>query len=406
MLKQRDTLLFLLYGAIYHIGLFGITDVILNFYFVSLGYDTTTISALQSIPRLAGFVTSVPISLLANRIGSRRMLALANVGVVIALLLPILVPVLPAVAISRFLLGFSYGAQQIASAPLMMMLVTKAQRTRFFAYHNVITVAAGAGGSFVGGHIPAWIDPLQPQSAYAYGVTLLIAVIITVISVIPFALIRADAAPPVAKLSLSAAERRRTWGFLAFLASPMLVFGFTGGLTFPFYNLFFRHQFALPDDAVGTIIGIGWLGMAFIPMLNPLWEQYLGRARALAITMVISACGFFALGVTGALPLAVIAFVVGIGFRNVMQPLYQPLVLDSLPRELHNNSSGVSMVLWNIGWFTATAISGTLQLTVGYGAIMIIVALGVLLTAVIIMAIFHKPRFISSTVSVKDSAAP
>ncbi len=47
--ERRGTLWFLLYGAIFHIGLFGIADVILNFYFVSLGYDTQTISALQSL---------------------------------------------------------------------------------------------------------------------------------------------------------------------------------------------------------------------------------------------------------------------------------------------------------------------------------------------------------------------
>ncbi len=135
--ERRGTLWFLLYGSIFHIGLFGIADVILNFYFVSLGYDTQTISALQSLSRLAGFVTSLPISLIANRIGSRRTIALANYGILIAMLLPILGPQLAMVAFSRFLLGFVYGAQQIASAPLMMTLVPKDERTRFFAYNNV-----------------------------------------------------------------------------------------------------------------------------------------------------------------------------------------------------------------------------------------------------------------------------
>ncbi len=391
--ERRGTLWFLLYGAVYHIGMFGIGDVILNFYFVSLGYDAQTISLLQSLPRVAGFLTSVPVSLIANRIGSRRMIALSNVGVVIAMLLPVFVPLLPIVAISRFLIGFSYGAQQIASAPLMMTLVEKQSRTRFFAYNNVISLTAAAGGNFIGGHIPSWIDPLNPQSTYAYGVTLLIAALVTLLCILPFSLIRTDAAPPVVESAHH--ESRRTWGFLAFLALPMLIFGFTGGLTFPFYNLFFRSQFSLPDDMVGTIISIGWLGMGLIPLLNPFWEHHFGRARALAITMTIAACGFFALSFAPTLPLAVIAFAVGISFRNVMQPLYQPLVLDSLPRELHNNASGVSMVLWNVGWFTATAISGSLQIALGYSAIMQIVAVGVLLTGIGVFAIFRKPRIIS-----------
>ncbi len=400
--ERRGTLWFLLYGSIFHIGLFGIADVILNFYFVSLGYDTQTISALQSLSRLAGFVTSVPISLIANRIGSRRTIALANYGILIAMLLPILVPQLGIVAFSRFLLGFVYGAQQIASAPLMMTLVPKDERTRFFAYNNVMTLTAASLGNLIGGHIPAWIDPLQPQSTHAYGITLLIATVITALCIIPFSLIRTDAIPARRTAPLSGTEQRRTWGYLAFLSLPMLLFGFSGGLTFPFYNLFFRRQFNLSDDMVGTVISIGWMGMALIPAFNPFWERQFGRARALAITMTVAAVGFFVLGLAAALPLAVGAFFIGIGFRNVNQPLYQPLLLDSLPTELHNNAIGVSILLWNIGWFTATALSGTLQVTIGYGAIMQLVAVTVLLTGIGVLAIFRKPRMIPSMQSALD----
>ena len=53
------------------------------------------------------------------------------------------------------------------------------------------------------------------------------------------------------------------------------------------------------------------------------------------------------------------------------------------------------MVLWNVGWFTATAISGSLQIALGYSAIMQIVAVGVLLTGIGVFAIFRKPRIIS-----------
>jgi len=327
---------------------------------------------------------------------------LSNIGVLVAMLLPILVPVVPMVAFSRFLLGFAYGAQQIASAPLMMTLVAKNERTRFFAFNNVVTLAAASFGNLIGGHIPSWIDPFQPQSTHAYGVTLLIATAITALCVIPFSLIRTDAVPSRRESPLSNADNRRTWSFLGFLALPMLVFGFSGGLTFPFYNLFFRAQFQLADDMVGTVISIGWMGMALVPMFNPVFERWFGRVRALTITMTIAAGGFFVLGLAGALPLAVVAFFIGIGFRNVNQPLYQPLLLDSLPRELHNNAIGMSMVMWNIGWFTATALSGTLQVTVGYGAIMQIVAVAVLLTGIAVLAIFRKPRMIPAIESALD----
>jgi MFS family permease len=393
--SRRDALLFLLYSALFHIGLLGMVDVILNFYFVSLGHDTQTIGLLQSLPRLAGFITSVPVSLLANRIGTHRMITLATIGAGIAMLM-VFIPSLPALGLSRFLLGFFYGAQQIALSPLMIALVDKKERTQFFALHNVTSMMAMAFGSFIGGYMPSLIvSALRPemgaQTPFAYGTALFVSTMIVFISVIPFLYVSRKSGVPVPR-DVSVPPVKVPWTHLMFIALPMLTFGFTGGLTFPFYNLFFRTRFEIPDETVGTILSIGWMGMALVPLLNPWWEGRLGRARALGMTMLIAACAFFGLSLAQTLFLSVITFTIGISFRNVMQPLYQPLVLESLPVELHNLASGMTMVLWNIGWFAATAISGFWQQTYGFTFIMQVVAAGVLMTGASVVLIFTTRR--------------
>lgn len=402
---RRDAALFMLYSAVFHIGFFGIVDVVLNFYFVSLGHEPETIGLLQSLPRLAGFVTSIPVSLLANRFGAYRVILFASIGCSLSMLLLVSSPALGVLALARFLMGFTYGAQQIAVAPLMMTLVEKAARTQFFALHNVVSMTAGAVGNFIGGFLPAIIvaaavgvvpaaATANAQTPFAYGTALAIAALLTLVSVVPFLFVQRRHAVAVTAPALGLGDKpaRTPWRHLIYLALPMLVFGFTGGLTFPFYNLFFRQQFALPDDAVGTILSIGWLGMAFIPMLNPVLERWLGRVGALALTLGIAGVGFLVLGVAPTLALSVVAFVIGSSFRNSMQPLYQPLVLDSLPPDAHNNASGMSMVLWNIGWFGATATSGFLQARFGFGLIMLLVAVGVFVTSAMVLYIFRNTR--------------
>jgi len=79
---------------------------------------------------------------------------------------------------------------------------------------------------------------------------------------------------------------------LIVLSSPLLFFGFTGGLTFPFYNLFFRTAYAASDQAVGAILSIGWVGMAAIPLAGPWMEQRWGRAWSIGIAMTISSASF------------------------------------------------------------------------------------------------------------------
>ncbi|MDZ4764231.1 MAG: MFS transporter [Chloroflexota bacterium] len=420
-MNRRPALWFLVYSAFFHAGVIGMMDVLLNFYFVSLGHDPQTISALQSLPRLAGFLTSIPVGLLCNRLGARSMLLWASIGCSAALGV-LLFPTLTMLGVARFLFGMCYGAQQIASAPLMMGLVAAAGRTRFFSLHNVVSMVSMGVGSFTGGRVPALMIALfagsvpaawtaSANTPFAYASSIALAAGVGLIGSIPLLFVKTslplslspqsppslllktsarDEKPP--RLNVARGEVRIPWGMLAFVSIPMLTFGFTGGLTFPFYNLFFRTQFALPDDTVGTIISIGWIGMALIPMLNGAWERRLGRAGALGLTMTIAAVAFFGLGLLLPLAISAIFFVVAISFRNTMQPLYQPLVLDRLPPSLHNIASSMTMIMWNIGWFAATAISGTLQTTIGFGLIMQIVAVGVLLNGAAVVLIFRSKR--------------
>ncbi|PJF26280.1 MAG: hypothetical protein CUN53_08495 [Phototrophicales bacterium] len=83
---------------------------------------------------------------------------------------------------------------------------------------------------------------------------------------------------------------------LVYVSLPMLTFGFSGGLTFPFYNLFFRTVFGLSDAAVGSILSLGWISMALIPLLSSTIEKHVGRVWTLGILMSFTAAAFVGLG--------------------------------------------------------------------------------------------------------------
>ncbi|RPJ01468.1 MAG: MFS transporter, partial [Chloroflexi bacterium] len=145
---------FLAFNGLIHIGLLGITDVVLNFYFVSLGYTPENIGLLQSIPRLGGFLTSVPVGLLANRIGTRRVVFYSTIGIALTYLMLIVWSSLVGLSISRFLIGVFYGATQIATTPLLIHLSRPEHETHVFAYLNVVSMGTTAVGSVIGGFLP------------------------------------------------------------------------------------------------------------------------------------------------------------------------------------------------------------------------------------------------------------
>ena len=391
---NRQIILFVAYSAVFHIGLFGIADVVLNFYFVSLGHGSETIGILQSLPRIGGLLTGIPIGLMANRIGAQRVLVYSTIGMAVSFMVLIILPGLFFLGLSRFLLGLFFGANQIVTSPFMMTLTEEKHQTHLFSYHNVITMASIAVGSLIGGFLPSWVVRVLPgntiedvTSPGVYRVVLIIASIVILASVVVFRWVSDSKIAEEQSLFQGEAV---PWRHLCLLSLPLLFFGFTGGLTFPFYNLFFRITFDLSDSTVGTILSLGWLGMGLVTLANPWVERHLGRAYALGATMSIAAVAFLGLSVAPSLLAAIPAFVVAISVRNTMQPIYQPMVMNVSAPELRNTLSSIGLVLWNIGWFAATAVSGFWQEAYGFDFIMQAVAIGLLITAATIVIIFSR----------------
>ncbi len=404
---SRPLVLFLLHSAIFHIGLFGITDVVLNFYFVSLGYDSEVIGFLQGISRVGGIFTGIPIGILADRIGARRVIIYSMVGSALSYLPMLVMPSLPILIFSRVLFGISFGAAFIAAGPLMIALVSREHQSHAFGYYQITTLTATAFGSFLGGFLPRLIIETvgMPQGAalegvadaqtpFAYGAALFISALISLASVLPV-LRLPDRAPthaaPTVISEVNAPPTFVPWRAIILLSIPSMLFGLTAGLTFPFYNLFFRTRFTLPDEQVGAILSIGWLMMGVVGATTPWWERRFGRVRALLVSMSLAAVAYVALGFSQVVLLGALMFMLAASVRNLLVPLYEPLRLEYVPKRIHNLSSAVGSVLWSMGWFASSSLSGVLQRDFGFDLIFSLVAVLLILTAISIAIVFRKP---------------
>ena len=381
-------LLFLSHSLFFHMGLLGIADILLNFYLVSIGYDAKTIALLQSLPRLSGFLVGLPIGWFANRVGNRRLIVLATCGIALSVGATALTQSLPLLVLTRFCWGACFGAGQVVKPPFMVTLTHRSEHTAQFSYHNLVSMLAVSLGSALGGFLPSLVSRLVRIDAgagmlseampLAYQGGIIIAASVILLSIVPLLVLqRTDT--DLASDGQSLNWRWVPWARILRLTFPLFVFGISGGLTFPFFNLFFRDVFGISDGAVGSVIGLGWLIMGIMPMLNPYWEARMGRAMALTALMMASAVAFIGLSFSQALLIAVAFYVLAIGIRNTMQPLFQPLLMDSLPTDYHNMASSVGLVLWNLGWFGSTLSFGFLQATIGYRHIMLVVAFFVVL---------------------------
>ncbi len=389
-----QVLLFLCHSLLFHIALLGIADILLNFYLVSIGYDTATISLLQSLPRLSGFLVGLPVGLVANRVGNRRLIVLSTAGIALSVAATALTQSLVVIALSRFFWGACFGANQVVKSPFMVTLTHHSEHTAQFSWHNLVSMFSVAAGSALGGALPivmsqtlsiAATEALRPeQMPLAYRASILCAALILFLSAMPLLLLKRPPAAAKRKSAILGFGRAVPWRSVLRLAFPLFIFGISGGWTFPFFNLIFRDLFDISDSAIGGVIGLGWLFMGLLPLLNPVWERRLGRAGALTALMLASAVAFVGFSLSQALWIAVVFYVMAIGIRNTMQPLFQPLLMASLEAEYHNVASSVGLALWNMGWFVSALTFGWLQAAVGTRVIMLLVAAFVVLNGLTI----------------------
>ena len=392
---NRQVLLFLSHSWLFHMGLLGMADILLNFYLVSVGYEAGAIGLFQALPRLSGFLIGLPVGLIANRIGNRRVIMISTCGLALCIASTVIAPTMFLIALSRFFWGAFFGAGQVVKPPFMVTLTPPSEHTAQFSYHNLVSMIAVAVGSALGGFIPSLVSQVfsiqTAEMPSAYQGAMLTAAFMVLLSALPLLFLSDNSA----KNDAPAKSKRMPaipWLKILRLTFPLFIFGISGGLTFPFFNLFFRDQFGLADSAVGSVIGFGWFIMGVTPLLNPFWEARLGRAAALTGLMAVSSIAFVGLGMSHAVIAAIVFYALAIGLRNTMQPLFQPLLMDSLPRPFHNIASSVGLALWNIGWFGATVSFGYLQFALGYRNIMLAVGFFVFLNGVSIYVIHAAKR--------------
>ncbi len=400
---NRQSGLILLHNTLFCFAVFGVVDVLLNFYFVSLGYEAEAIGLLQSLPRLGGVFAGIPFALLSSRLSIRRALVWSAVLMTVAQGLMIVYPSLAVIVISRALFGFFFGVNQIAMTPAVSDSAGPTHQTHVFAYLSVTTNVSSSIGSLVGGYLPLWLVMLLPgwvmpdagvapeQSAWAYGMALLIATVLTALCVLPLLGTR-EVISAAAGESSDGQMVRVPWARLVMLSLPMFFFGLTGGLTFPFYNLFFRTVYDAPDATVGMVLSAGYLMMGVTPLIAPWVEQRIGRVAALMLALTAAAAAFWGLSLAPTLGLAFVFFALAVCLRNMTQVIFPPMLMGSVPARLQGAASSAGFLAWNVGWFVSTALGGVLQQRFGYDLMMQVVAVGVLMCGATVWWAYGRVR--------------
>jgi len=128
-------------------------NLIFPLYAYSLGYNQETIGRLNATGALMVLICSVPLGMLADRIGRARLLTISAFLSPISLLGIAFSSSLPALVIWLLVQNAIAVVYWSATGPLLIGAVTEEQRVRAFSINSFFLWGVGALGSVLGGFV-------------------------------------------------------------------------------------------------------------------------------------------------------------------------------------------------------------------------------------------------------------
>ena len=310
------------------------------------------IGFVATIPALAVALFSVPIGQMSDRIGARRILVIGMSGYGLAGILPLWLDSLPAIVVSRFLVGMFEAAVMTASTTLISLYFTGLQRDRWLAVQvastNVMGVIVVLAGGLAGEH--GWRAPFF---AYAIAIVLLLPVILVTYE--PGRAPQADAGPRDAAPAPSWIRLVAWRCVLTFFVSVTV------------YTLIVQFGFLLVErgvsdpSTIGLGISFGAGGVALGSIANTAMLAISSRYR-LAISWVLIAGGPGIVAVDGGFfAMCLGGLAAGLGAGCTVSTLLCITVAD-VPAELKGRATGA----WTAAMFLGQFLNPPIFLVLGY----------------------------------------
>ena len=331
--------------------------LILNIYLAKQGFSDPEIANFISYRFLAVMLLAFPLGFYIKGKPLKPFFILGSLGVptvAIALVLAIqygLYHYLPALFI---LWGVVFTLFQVSSLPYVMRNTSVANQSHAislnYATHSFGTILSGIM-IFGFGQFMREMDE---------GVILLFISALGFVGVYYLLKMKVDVVIPVKK---GLQWKSYDWGLLLKAIVPTIIIAIGAGLTIPFINLFFFHNFQIDSKGFAVIGGVASILVAFLALLVPNVKNKLGFKKGITYTQTTAVLALIALATTEffasywwALPVAVLCFWVRTPLMNMAAPMTSELTMNYVGKKNQEMLSAIMAAIWSGSWFFSSQI--------------------------------------------------
>ncbi|HYS72849.1 MAG TPA: MFS transporter [Thermoplasmata archaeon] len=328
-------------------------------YLPELGFDSGTIGLLLGVNGGALILGSIPLSILADRKGKKRVLLAALLvfpPIIATFALTLDVRIL---VVASFLAGLVDGAFSSTWNALIADQTVPENRDPAFALSFIVSaLSTGAGYT-----IPFFLPPLEAatgvDSRTVHVAAFLVLAAGAVVSPIAlFFLFRGYRdAPPSRQRFFRGRDLRLLGRFSGYNG----LIGLGAGFIIPLIPTWLFLKFAVPDSFSGPVLGIASLTIGFAAVASSRLAKRWGRVPAIAATQGLSTAFMLALAFAPSPISAGAIYVVRASLMNMSIPLADSFVMGIVEPDQRSFASALNSLVWRIPNSVSTVAGGVLM---------------------------------------------
>lgn len=341
---------------------YGFLAVVLGLYLATVGLSDTEIGFVLSVTLLGDAAISLPITIIADRMGRRRMLMIGAslmifAGVVFALTSNITLLILTAIIGTISPTGNEVGPFLAIEQAALPQTTTDKQRTQVFAWYSLLGSVTTGLGSFVGGTVAQLLQsagrtPLESYRVVIIGYALLGGVLAILFTRLSSAVEIAEPGPAPTLNSLFGLHRSRDVVYK--LSLLFMIDAFAGGLVVQsLVALWFNRRFGIDPAVIGSI----YLGANLFAGLSALAAARVAARFGLVNTMVFTHAPsnilLILVPLMPTLPLAILVLLARFSISQMDVPTRQSYTVAVVDPNERSAANGVT----NLARTTASALS-------------------------------------------------
>lgn len=379
---KRDAVLFLTGNFLLGFGFAGFR-LLFNLYLKEIGFKEAKIGLLLASMTYATMVMIFPAAFFVRKIKLRPLFAGVVIFSAIGYLIPVISQKFSQMLSGIIIAGFFSAFFSVISGPFIMQASTPRERTHLFSMSFAVSLMAGIFGNILAGNMPVIFLKSGIRLDTGYRIAIIIHIFISLLSLIPFMLIKEEKV--VEEENLENFFHIRTSKRLIFkLSIPHILVGLGAGLTVPFLNLYFRDRFLLDSAKIGYLFSFSQIMMITGTLLAPFISNIFAKIKTVIISQMLSVPFLFILSITYNLPLAAISFLLRATLMNMAQPLVMNFSLEIVEKNDRPFVSGILNMAWLSAWGVSANIGGKIIEMEGY-----FIPFNLTLTAYVISSILY-----------------